>query len=173
MPGRIAVGIIRRAHGVRGEASVEPWTDSLDRLSELTEVALVSPDEDAIREARIEAVRLHGERALMKFSGVETPEEVQSLQNWTLEIPESEARELGQDEYFLHDLIGMTLVDESGTERGTVTETLEGGGGVLLVVRRANGKTFQLPFVADLCVEIDLVAKRMRVRLPEGLEDLD
>lgn len=173
MSDRIAVGVIRKAHGVRGEASVEPWTDSLERFSDLGAVTLVSPDESKTRDARVEAVRFHGGRALVKLSGVESPEAVQPLQNWTIEIPEAEARTLEQDEYFLHDLAGLTLVDAAGHERGVVVEAYEGGGGVLLNVRRPDGKEFELPFAADICTEIDLEAKRMIVALPEGIDDLD
>ena len=170
---RIAVGVIRKAHGVRGEASVEPWTDSPDRFDELESVTLVSPDERETREAAVESVRIHAGRALIKFAGIASPEEVQQLHNWTVEIPESEARALEEDEYYLHDLVGLTLVDAEGRERGVVTETYEGGGGILLNVKRADGREFELPFAADLCTEIDLEAKRMIVNLPEGIEDLD
>jgi len=173
MADRIAVGIIRKAHGVRGEASVEPWTDSLDRFDDLETVTLVSPDDSQTREVEVETVRIHAGRALLKFRTIETPEEVQTLHNWTVEIPEEEARELEQDEYFLHDLVGLTLVDTEGKERGVVTDTYEGGGGILLSVKRPDGREFELPFAADLCTEIDLEAKRMVVALPEGIEDLD
>lgn len=173
MVARIAIGVIRKAHGVRGEASIEPWTDSPDRFSELESIALVSPDESSVREMRIESVRVHGERALIKFAGVETPEEVQKLHNWTIEIPEDEARALEEDEYFLHDLVGLTLFDPQGKERGVVTDIYEGGGGMLLNVKRADGREFELPFAAQLCTEIDLEQKRMVVELPEGLDDLD
>lgn len=173
MSDRIAIGVIRKAHGVRGEASIEPWTDSPDRFTELESIALVAPDESSIRELRIESVRIHGERALIKFAGVETPEEVQKLHNWTIEIPEDEARALEEDEYFLHDLVGLTLVDPQGRERGVVTDIYEGGGGMLLNVKRADGRQFELPFAAQLCTEIDLEKKRMVVDLPEGLDDLD
>src|SRR5688500_878853 len=173
MSGRIAVGVIRKAHGVRGEASIEPWTDSAERFQELEAVTLVSPDDSSTRDVRIESVRLHGERALLKFAGVETPEEVQKLHNWTVEIPEDEARALDEDEYFLHDLVGLTLVDPQGRERGLVTDVYEGGGGLLLNVKRADGREFELPFAAQLCTEIDLNRKRMVVELPEGLDDLD
>ena len=173
MSDRIAIGVIRKAHGVRGEASIEPWTDSPDRFTELESIALVSPDESSVREVRIESVRIHGERALIKFAGVETPEEVQKLHNWTIEIPEDEARALEEDEYFLHDLVGLTLFDPQGKERGVVTDIYEGGGGMLLNVKRADGREFELPFAAQLCTEIDLEQKRMVVELPEGLDDLD
>ena len=173
MSDRIAVGVIRKAHGLRGEASVEPWTDSADRFAELESVILVAPDESSTREARVESSRAHGDRALVKFAGVDTPEDVQSLQGWTIEIPEDQARELEEDEYFLHDLVGLTLFDADGRERGVVTDVTEGGGGLLLNVRRADGREYELPFAADLCTEIDLKAKRMVVSLPEGLDDLD
>ena len=173
MSDRIAVGVIRKAHGVRGEASVEPWTDSVERFEELDQVTLVSPDETETRDVRIEGTRAHGERALVKFAGIDSPEALQALQNWTVEIPADEARELGEDEYFLHDLVGLTLFDGDGKARGEVIDVYEGGGGVLLNVKRADGKTFEMPFAADLCTEIDLAGKRMVVKLPEGLDDLD
>lgn len=173
MSGRIAVGVIRKAHGVRGEASVESWSDTPGRFDDLDSVTLVSPDESETREARIESVRTHGGRALVKFAGIETPEDVQLLRNWTLEIPEEQARELDEDEYFLHDLPGLVLVDAEGRERGVVIDVYEGGGGILLNVKRPDGKTFELPFAADICTSIDLAAGRMVVSLPEGLDDLD
>src|ERR1019366_3156504 len=101
---RIALGIIRKAHGVRGEASVEAWSDSPDRFAGLSAVTLVSPDESQTRDAAIESVRIHAGRALVKFAGIDAPEDVRPLQNWTVEVPLTDARPLEADEYFLHDL---------------------------------------------------------------------
>jgi 16S rRNA processing protein RimM len=168
---RVAVGIIRKAHGLRGEANVESWTDSLDRFQELRQVTLVSPDEATTRAAEIEASRAHGGRALLKFAGIDSPEQLRDLQNWTIEIPESEARKLDTGEYFLHDLVGLTLVDRDGTQRGVVKEAYEGGGGVLLNVEGPKGE-FEVPFAAAICTEIDLTGKKIIVDLPEGIDDL-
>ena len=168
---RIALGIIRKAHGIRGEASVEAWSDSPERFSDLRDVTLVSPDESQTRAASVENVRVHTGRALVKFSGIDSPEDVQKLQNWTVEIPESDARTLDADEYFLHDLIGLTLIDGQGRMRGKVVEVEETAGGLLLVV---DGPTrrFDVPFAAEICTKVDLEAKTIAVRLPEGIEDL-
>jgi 16S rRNA processing protein RimM len=168
---RIALGIIRKAHGVRGEASVESWSDSPERFSDVATVTLVSPDEASTRDAAIESVRIHAGRALVKFAGIESPEEMQLLQNWTVEVPSSQARKLDEDEYFLHDLIGLTLIDNDGVARGNVIEIEETGGGVLLVVEGPRGK-FDVPFAADICTKVDLEAKTIVVNLPEGIEDL-
>ncbi|HEX9161985.1 MAG TPA: ribosome maturation factor RimM [Thermoanaerobaculia bacterium] len=171
MGDRIAVGVIRKAHGVRGEASVEPWTDSLDRFQELREVILVSPDETATRPIEIESARAHHDRALVKFAGIDSPEALRDLQNWTIEIPQENARKLEAGEYFLHDLAGLTLVDRQGRERGVVKEAYEGGGGVLLNVDGPKGE-YELPFAAEICTEIDLAGKKIIVELPEGIDDL-
>lgn len=171
MGDRIAVGIIRKPHGVRGEANVEPWTDTFERFAELRIVTLVSPGEARTRTAEIEATRAHGGRALVKFSGIHAPEELRKLQNWTIEIPESEARKLDSGEYFLHDLAGLTLIDGDGKERGVVKEAYEGGSGILLNIQGPRGE-FEIPFAAEICTEIDLEGKKIIVDLPEGLDDL-
>jgi len=166
----IAIGIIRKPHGIRGEATVEPWTDSVERFTDLTKVTLVSPDEKATREATIESVRDHRGRALIKFAGIETPEVAGELRGWTIEIPDSEARPLDDNEYFLHDLVGLTLVDAEGCEQGRVVEVYEGGGGILLQVQRGERK-FDVPFASEICTKIDLQSKTMTVNLPEGLDE--
>ena len=171
MAERIAVGVIRKPHGVRGEASVEPWTASPDRFGELRAVTLVSPDEASTRTATIESSRAHAGRALVKFAEIGTPEEVADLRGWTIEIEESEARPLEENEYFLHDLIGLTLVDGEGQERGKVVDTEEGAGGALLNVER-DGRRYDVPFAAEICTDIDLARKRIVVNLPEGLDEV-
>ena len=171
MAGRIAVGVIRKPHGVHGEASVEPWTDSVERFEELSRVTLVSPDENRTREATIESVRIHGGRVLVKLDAIQSPEEVRDFAEWTIEIPEAEARKLEPDEYFLHDLTGLTLIDAEGRERGKVVDVEEGGSGILLVVQDGK-RRYDVPFAAEICTKIDLAAKTIVVALPEGLDEV-
>lgn len=168
---RIAVGIIRKPHGVRGEASVEPWTPSLDRFNELRSVTLVSPDETETRDMQIETVRANVDRALVKFAGIDSPEGLRELRNWTIEIAAEDARKLDAGEYFLHDLVGLTLVDAEGRQYGEVKDVYEGGGGLLLSVAGPKGE-FEVPFAAEICTEIDLPGRRIVVALPKGLDDL-
>lgn len=168
---RIALGVIRKAHGVRGEASVEPWTDSIDRLTEIDHATLVSPDEKETRAVSIESTRVHSGRVLVKFAEFDSPEALRDVQSWTIEIPESEARKLEENEYFLHDLVGLELVDASGRTRGVVADAYEGGGGILLNVKN-GARDYEVPFAQEICREIDLNSKRITVDFPEGLEDL-
>ena len=171
MGDRIAIGVIRKAHGVRGEASVEPWTDAPDRFDKLGKITLVSPDDTETRVTAVQSVRAHGDRFLVKFEGIASPEEVQQLRGWTIEIPEDQARKLEAGEYFLHDLPGLHLIDAQGHDRGEVLEAYEGGGGVLLSVKRADGRTYDVPFVDSICTEINLKERRIAVDLPEGIDE--
>lgn len=169
----IAIGIIRKAHGVHGEASTEPLTDSPERFDEIEHVYLVSPDESQIKAATIEASRAHLGRALIQFKEISSPEELRDYYNWTIEIHESEARKLDENEYFLHDLVGLAMVTPEGVPIGRVTDVNEGGGGLMLTVEPASGKPFDVPFAAGICTEIDIEQKRIVAELPAGLANLD
>jgi tRNA (guanine37-N1)-methyltransferase len=169
----IAIGILRKPHGVRGEASIEPWTDDPSRFEDLPRVFLVSADETEIVELPVESVRHHGDRVLLGLAGVGTPERVREFQGWTVEIPESERLETGEDEYYLYELEGLELVDRDGEKIGEVIEAVEGGGGFLLIVRDVTGKSFDVPLVRDICVEVDIEGGKIVAELPEGLHDLD
>lgn len=169
----IAVGVIRRAHGVRGEASVELLTDGASRFEELRRVFLVHPDRERVVESSIQSSRPHRDRALVKLEGIESPEAIGPFRDWTIEVPEGETRELDEDEFFLHDLVGLAVVDTEGKPIGTVIEALEGVAQVLLRIERPQGNRFEVPFVKALCPDVDLERGTLVVALPEGLIDLN
>jgi 16S rRNA processing protein RimM len=115
---------------------------------------------------------VHHDRALVKFKGIDSPESLRDFQNWTIEIPLSDARKLDRGEYFLHDLEGLELIDAAGKTRGVVKAVYEGGSGILLNVAGPNGE-YDVPFAEEICTKIDLKKKKIIVDLPEGLDDLD
>lgn len=169
----VGVGVLRRSHGVRGEASVELLTDSVDRLEELGRVFLVDPERKKVVASAVKAVRPHKDRALVLLDGIDSPEKVSLFRDWTIEVPENEARQLDENEYFLHDLVGLEVVDGRGETLGRVIETLEGVAQLLLRVEAPSGHRFEVPFVDALCPEVDLEARRLTVDLPEGLVELN
>lgn len=169
----VGVGVIRKSHGIRGEASVEPLTDSVERFHDLAEVTLVSRDRKTLRPARIDAVRTHGGRVLVHFDGVNTPEEIRELTNWSIEIREDQLRPLQAGEYFLHDLVGLQVIAPEGRVVGTTTEAQDTAAGILLTVRKSDGRTFELPFAESICLKIDTRGRKLVADIPVGLEDLD
>ena len=108
---------------------------------------------------------------MIAMKGLIWKDETKGSEYETIEIPEEEARSLDANEFFLHDLIGLHLVDADGRDRGETIDAYEGGGGVLLNVRRADGGTYEVPFAESICTEIDLPGKRIVVDLPEGIDE--
>lgn len=169
----LAIGVVRKAHGVRGEASVEPWTNDPSRFEILERVFLVSPDEATILDAAITSVRYHGPRVLLSIEGIDSPEMAREYRGWTVEIPESDRLETEEDEYYLYELEGLEMVDPDGTPIGRVVTVAEGGGGILLTVETKKGSQFDVPLVKAICSEVDLGGGRIVADLPDGLDSID
>ncbi len=169
----VAIGVIRKPHGVRGETSVEPWTHDPARFDKLQSVFLVSPDEKTILSAPIRSVRYHGPRVLLAFEGIDAPEEIRRYSSWSVEIPEEDRLETEEDEYYLYELENLEVVGPAGDTLGTVISVAEGGGGLLLTVRSEEGREFDLPFVKAICTEVDLEAGRIVADIPEGLDEIE
>jgi tRNA (guanine37-N1)-methyltransferase len=67
----------------------------------------------------------------------------------------------------------VNVVDPEGAAIGSVVQWEENGGGILLTVKRPNGKRFDLPFVSEICTGIDIEQRRIVADLPEGLIEID
>lgn len=169
----VLLGVIRRPHGVRGEASVEMLTDDPSRLGELDSVVLVSPDRRDSIVARVVSARVHKGRSLALFDAFRNPEEVTAHRDWSVEIPQGEVRELDDDEYFIHDLVGLEVRAVDGRSIGRVRQVLEGSLQLLLEVERTSGGSFFFPFAKALVRKVDTQGGLIEVDLPEGLETLN
>jgi len=169
----VLLGVIRRPHGVRGEASVEMMTGDPSRLSELDSVVLVSPDRSDSIVAHVLSARVHKDRSLALFDAFRSPEEVSIYRNWSVEIPQDDVRELDADEYFIHDLVGLEVRAPDGRSIGRVTGALEGSAQLLLEVARADGGSFTFPFAEAIVKNVDTGAGVIEVDLPAGLETLN
>jgi 16S rRNA processing protein RimM len=169
----VLLGVIRRPHGVRGEASVEMLTGDPSRLAELESVVLVSPDRSESIAARVVSARVHQGRSLARFDAFDSPEAVAAHRNWSVEIPQGDVRELDDDEYFIHDLIGLEVRAADGRSIGRVSDVLEGSAQILIEVTRLGGGSFAFPFAEAFVKKVDTAAGVIEVDLPEGLETLN
>ena len=173
-PARLVVGRLLRAHGVHGELLVEPLTDAPgERFQPGAELAAGDPDQPGtLRPLRLDAARSHRGRLLVRFAGVDDRDAAAGLAGRLLSIPLAAARPLGPGEYWPHELIGLTVVERGGRERGTVEDVLPGAAHDLLAVSRRGhpGPPVLIPAVAAL-VTVDLDAGRVVVEPLPGLLD--
>ncbi|MBW5481997.1 ribosome maturation factor RimM [Streptomyces bambusae] len=166
----LVVARIGRAHGIKGEVSVEVRTDEPElRLAPgavlMTEPASAGP-------LTIEAGRVHSGRLLLRFAGVKDRNAAEALRN-TLLIAEVDPSELPEedDEYYDHQLLDLDVVLADGTEVGRITEISHLPSQDLFIVERADGSEVMIPFVEEIVTEIDLENQRAVIDPPPGLID--
>jgi 16S rRNA processing protein RimM len=158
---RLTIGTILSPHGVRGEFKVRLQTDDPEHL--LTIKRLYVGDEATPR--TVLGVRLHAGNALMRVQGISTPETVERYRGTPLRIRGADARPLAPNEYFLYQVIGLEVVDESGARLGHVTDLMEtGANNVLVVTPGDGGEELLLPSHPDVIVALDPAAGRIVAR---------
>jgi 16S rRNA processing protein RimM len=166
-PAFLAAGKVRRPHGVHGEVVVELYTDFPERLRPKVKVYL---GEKHLPLTLLSA-RIHNEGLLLGFEGIGTPEEAGRFRNQTLYVSAKTLPDLADGEYYFHQLVGLSVVDEDGKPLGTLTEIVETGANDVYVVTGATGTEVLLPAIPDVILDVDLGAKTMRVHLLPGLVD--
>lgn len=116
---RIAIGKIRRPHGLGGAFKVLSFSGEYDHFA-LPKVYHLK-NGNRFRDFEVEWVKLSGALTLVKLKGLDTPEQVRLYSNWEIYVDRTFAAPLnGTEEFYYADLIGMKAVC-GGTVRGTVT----------------------------------------------------
>jgi len=165
----VAVAKIVRTRGLKGEVVAEILTDFPERFADLDVVTAVRPGGDR-SELKIERSWFQNGRVILKFAGYDSIESGDTLRDVEICIPESDAVQLDEGEYFDWQLAGCRVETVDGLQLGEVRELMRTGGTELLVV---DGETKEhlIPFANSICVEVDVENKLIRVDAPEGLLD--
>ena len=164
-----------RPQGRHGEIAADLLTDFPERFAERRRLYLVASETGTApeREVTLERYWLHKGRVVLKFSGIDSIDDAEALRNLLVAIPANERVPLGDDAYYISDLIGCEIADaasESASIGKVVDVDREAG---LLVVHPAQGEELLIPFAKAYLVEIDIAGKRIRMRLPAGLIDIN
>ena len=167
----ILVGRIARPHGVRGQVIVNPETDFVEErfVRGATMWARSNRGDEALT---ITSARVQNGRPVIGFAGFSSIEEVDRLAGLELRVPEDELQPLGDGVYYQHQLVGCEVETVAGMPVGEVSR-VDGGAGVsLLAVQGVRGEVL-IPLAQHICVEIDVVARRIRIDPPDGLLELN
>ena len=165
----VAVAKIVRPRGLRGEAVADVLTDFPDRFNGLENVTAVLPD-GTRRELKIDDFWFQKGRIVLKFTGLDSSEGAEELRNAEICVPESEAVELEEGEFFDWELEGCAVETAEGERIGTVRDLMRTGGAEILVVENGE-REFLIPFAESICTEVDTIAKLIKIEPPEGLLD--
>ncbi len=172
-PTHLVVGLLKKPHGVRGDALVYPVSDEPDAAFAVGKrLALLDRNGAATgRELVIERSRRYHRAWLVHFEGIETREELAGMRERHLAIPISEARPLEDGEFYMHELVGLRVATAGGESVGVVAEVVEAPQGWLLDVA-GNGKRHLIPFARGVVERVDRAERLVVITPPRGLLEL-
>jgi 16S rRNA processing protein RimM len=167
----VLVGRIARPHGIRGQVIVNPETDFVGerfRVGATFWTRSARGDEQLM----VTSARVQNGRPVIGFEGFSSIEDVERLAGLDLRVPEEDLQPLEAGTYYHHQLIGCAVETVAGEHVGDVVRVQGGAAGSLLEVEGPRGQVL-IPMAAEICVEIDVVTKRIRIDPPEGLLDVN
>ena len=169
----IVVGRIVKAHGIRGDVKVMPETDDPERFLDFESV-FVGLEPAKVKKYTIKEVRFQpsskGIAVLTSFNEVKTRNDADALVKCSLYVTE-EMLSLDADEYFLHDLIGCTVLAKENKEIGVVKDVLEMPAHIVYLVARPGKPDVMIPAVDAFIEEFNLEMRRIVINSIEGLID--
>jgi len=171
--GAILVGVVARTHGNRGEVIVNAETDFPEERFREGAQLMTRRKDSSLATLEVATMRMHQGRPVILFKGVASMNDAELLAGQELRIAEDDgdAELLGEGEYYHRDLIGCAVVTESGESIGEVT-AIEGDRSATRLVVRSRRNEVLIPLADAICT-VDVKAKRITVRPPEGLLELN
>jgi 16S rRNA processing protein RimM len=165
-PEFFAVGKLRRPHGIHGEILMTVWSD----ISEFFKPGLEVYVGGSPQAVHVKSVRKHKQGLLVAFEEVQQREEVGEFRNQTLMIRAEQLPPLDEDEYYLHQIAGMTVVDvDTGVTLGVIENFIKTGANDVYIVRSLRGSEILLPAIDEVIQKIDFDNNLIQVRLLPGL----
>lgn len=169
MQEKLRVGRVTATHGLKGEVKVYPTTDEPERFLELETVYL---DLGTMQRAlEIEHVRFFKNLVIVKFRGLDRIEDVMSFRQKDLYVDRKDAKPLGENEWYIGDIIGLRVVTDEGTELGVIRDVLQNGANDNYIVKTPE-REILIPAIRQCILNVSLEEGVMTVHLLDGLLDL-
>ena len=162
----LQVGAILSTHGLKGEVKVFPTTDDKQRFLELNECIW---EKGTKREnLTIQSCRFFKSLVILKFRGIDDINAVEPYVKGNLFVDRDHAVACEEGEYFIADLIGLSVVEDTGRDLGYLTDVIETGANDVYVVEK-DGREILIPAIRQCILDVDLAGSVMTVHLLDGL----
>jgi 16S rRNA processing protein RimM len=171
----VTIARVSKTQGRNGEVAATLLTDFPELFETRKKLfalgGAANPDGELRRKLDLDEHWFHKGMVVLKFAGVDSISDAETLVGSEIQIPRSERAALGSDEFYVSDLIGCAVTD-SGREIGRVKDVQFGSGEAPLLVIEGE-KEYLVPFAAAYIEKIALQQKRLEMKLPEGMLELD
>ena len=161
------IGQIVNTFGIKGMVKVKPFTENIEQFEELQKIYI--KNKDGKKEYKIQEVKYHKQMILIKFEGIENPEDADLLRGSYLLINRKDAKPLEEGTYYIVDLLGLEVYTDEGVLLGKVDDIFNTGSNDIYVVKDELGKQVLLPGIDDVIKEVDLENKKIIVHIIPGL----
>lgn len=170
----VATGL--RLRGAGGRLTGRLVRGGIDQFRSGAEVHVGGPGIAASRQ-EIETYALYGSKVVIKFRGIDTAAQAESLEGLDILMPCNGLVALPEGAYYIFELVGMRVRTREGRDLGVVRRVIETGGAPLLAIERAatgdGGKgELLIPAARSICGAIDKAAGTITIDPPEGLLEL-
>jgi 16S rRNA processing protein RimM len=160
---KVLAGVITGAHGIKGEVKLKSFT------AEPKAIAAYGPLLASTGERfEIQRLKVQKDGFIAALKGVDDRNKAETLKGVELFVARQQLPEPEEDEVYIHDLIGVTVVEKSGVKFGTVVAVPNFGAGDLIEIRRDGiEETVLVPFTQDYVPAVDLAKRKIVIDLPE------
>ncbi|MCR5415445.1 MAG: ribosome maturation factor RimM [Pseudobutyrivibrio sp.] len=164
------VGSITQTHGIRGEVKVFPLTDDINRFKNMKNL-LLDGGKDGYISLEVENVRPQKNLVILKFKGIDNINDIEKYKGKGLYVTKDNRVDLKKDEYFIADLIGLSvyLDTDENTCFGTIEDVLQTGANDVYDIKMANGKSVLVPAIKDCVISVDVENNHVTLHLLPGL----
>ncbi|PYP92767.1 MAG: 16S rRNA processing protein RimM [Candidatus Angelobacter sp. Gp1-AA117] len=166
----ITIAKVIKTQGRLGEVAATLFTDFPERFAGRKRLLLLD-QKDQRRELELEDYWFHKGHVVLKFQGVDSISDAETLVGCEVQIPRVERTELEAGEIYVSDLIGCAVYD-AGREIGKIQNVQFGAGEAPLLVIRGE-KEHLVPFVTEYIENIVFQQQRVEMKLPQGMLELD
>ena len=163
----LEIGQIVNTFGIKGMVKVKPFTDNIERFDELEKVYI--ENKKGKKEYEIEEVKDHKNMVLIKFKGIENPEDANLLRESYLLVDRANEKPLEEGTYYIVDMIGLDVYTDENEFLGKLEDIFNTGSNDIYVVKNELGKQILLPAIDDVLKEIDMENEKVIVHLIPGL----
>ena len=165
----LQVGVITSTHGIRGEVKVFPTTDDPNRFRKLKQVILDTGKEQLDME--IASVKFFKNQVIVKFKGIDDINDVEKYRKAGLYVTRENAVPLGENEYFIADLIGLKVISDDEEELGVIDDVLQTGANDVYIVKKEQTPDLLIPAIKDCIKNVNIEEGTIIVHLLPGLRE--